>query len=310
MRMANFPGLPIKTYLTVGSYPLKYLKFGEDARFLVNDIDVICWEMDITCKYEKRDDYQASFEFEGKRIECLLADKQQSLQELLLEYHPHPCPELLFILVSGHINYPSSKFLHFIDTYTRLSKMVQMTPRIEELIKLHKKCTKERKGIRRSAPKLIGVTKEKFFDDKVVKYMVHDDIHQIVAHREYPMYHYMQKDHSKVECSRELWDGFTRTEKIMCVLEECYVIALERHIIPQIFEGTPGLSARKAFEWALMRVCTTLCSGWFRDFAVDNYYVIMSNRDVTYVDVFLKALDGIEREKETLKEMEELLVNS
>ena len=112
-----------------------------------------------------------------------------------------------------------------------------------------------------------------------------------MAHGEKPMFTKMQKDSNLVECSKELWDKFNSRQKMMCVLEEAYVIALERHMIPQIVDNLPGLSSHTAFEWALKRICTTLCSGFFREYAIMNYQNIMSNYDYNYVDKFLKKAE-------------------
>jgi hypothetical protein len=38
-----------------------------------------------------------------------------------------------------------------------------------------------------------------------------------------------------------------------------------------------------------MRICTTLCSGWFRQFATDNYLRIREYIDNNYVEKFLEA---------------------
>ena len=301
MALQEYVGLPIDRYITVGSYPLYYQSHGDDARFVVKDIDVICWEKDIKTPVTRKDDYQASFTDPktGLRVECLLADKHESLQALLKEYKTTNW-EVLYIMLAGHINYPSKKFDQYIQRYSTCKARIKITPKIEQLVALHKKSTKERKGVNKS-PKLVGVTKEKFFDDKVVKFVPHDDIHQMMAYKELPMYRYMQKDPNLVECSKELWDQFPIRDKIMAVLEECYVIALERHIIPQIFTGEPGMGSQTALFWALKRVCTTLCSGWFRDFATNNYIDITSNFDYGYVDGFLKEYKIYEKNKEDEK---------
>ncbi len=40
-----------------------------------------------------------------------------------------------------------------------------------------------------------------------------------------------------------------------------------------------------------MRICTTLCSGWFRQHACDNWTRIVSKIDMNYFDKFLQAVD-------------------
>ena len=65
---------------------------------------------------------------------------------------------------------------------------------------------------------------------------------------------------------KELWEKFTHQEKMMCVVEETTVIALERFLIP----GREKY-ATAAYMKALQKVCTSLTSGWFRDFTIWNW---------------------------------------
>jgi hypothetical protein len=44
------------------------------------------------------------------------------------------------------------------------------------------------------------------------------------------------------------------------------VIALERYLIPMISKNQEN-----SYKLALVRICTTLTKGWFRQFAIDNY---------------------------------------
>lgn len=287
--------LPISKYVIVGSYPLN-IRFSKD-------IDVICYQKDINIEVSG-DAWIQHFEWEGKRIECLIADEQESLQRIL-ENHTKNEPALiweLFAIKAGHINFPHRQWKKHIHDYHYLRNILGAVDRdilldkeLIDLIKLHKKCTQERLKIK--TPKLKGVTKEEFFDDFVTKYYIHDNIHKCMSHKEKPMYEYMQEDLTKVECSKKLWDEFTHLERMQCVLEECYVIALERHIIPAQKTGRAGLVDFLAFEWALMRVCTTLCSGWFRAFAVDNYYEIMNQCDTNFVRKFTENIGKYEMEE-------------
>lgn len=111
-------------------------------------------------------------------------------------------------------------------------------------------------------------TKNEFFDDFVVKKFDHDYLHEIVAYNDIPMYKRMQ-DLSKdsVWCIKDKWDQFTHQEKLHCIMEESTVIAFERFLIPKDYK----FGYQTAFILSLDKVCTTLTSGWFRDYAIDNY---------------------------------------
>ena len=92
-------------------------------------------------------------------------------------------------------------------------------------------------------------------------------------------------------CDKRLWTIFPYEDKCKCVLEEAYVIALERKILPMIFGAGKGYTSDEAFDWALMRICTTLCSGWFREFATKNYFIIKKLYNKDYVEKFLTAYE-------------------
>jgi hypothetical protein len=138
-------------------------------------------------------------------------------------------------------------------------------------------------------PTLKGMSKGDFFDDGIEKLYDHDNIHKAIAHKEFPMYTFMQNDGDEVECQKEMWDKFTLDEKIDTVLEECYVISLERFIVPGI-----DINRNIAFMTALYKTCTTLTSGWFREFAINHYYDIAKKYDHGYVKKFEKNITEYE----------------
>lgn len=112
-----------------------------------------------------------------------------------------------------------------------------------------------------------------FFDDSVKKVYDHDFLHELYAYGGVPMYtklKYSDKE-SSAWCEKELWDNLPLTYKLRCVAEETYVIATERYIIPNNYK----YSYKRAYFQALEKVCTTLTSGWFRDFAIDRYPLIV-----------------------------------
>ena len=159
-----------------------------------------------------------------------------------------------------------------------------------EFLKKRIKLTKEEYGDR--VPSL-NQSNEDFFDDKVEKHFEHDWIHEQMAHYDAPLYTRMKHDQSLAKCEKDLWICFSHEDKIKCVLEECYVIGLERFIVPRKLAGERHPPAPIAAEWALEKVCTTLCSGWFRDFAIDNHQEILESIDRSKIDTFIeKHLTG------------------
>jgi hypothetical protein len=100
----------------------------------------------------------------------------------------------------------------------------------------------------------------------VTRHIPHDDVHALVKYGDTPIYDQLKTDKSKAMVSKTLFAGAPYDLQIKCVKEEAMVIALERFLLP-------GLSSDPlmAYKFALVRICTTLTKGWFREFAIDNY---------------------------------------
>ena len=114
-----------------------------------------------------------------------------------------------------------------------------------------------------------------FFDDAVFKKYNHDYLHELFAYEDAPMYTKLQRDKSLAWCCQDLWYNLSYEQQLKCVAEEVYVIATERFMVPKEWEYPSKLAYMKAIQ----KVCTTLCSGWFRDFALDNYPSIIALYD-------------------------------
>lgn len=142
-------------------------------------------------------------------------------------------------------------------------------------------------------PKL-NQTVEDFFDDAVTKVFNHDFLHQLYAHHDKPLYTYMQSNPELAWCEKDKWQAFSFDDKIKCVQEEAYVIATERFIVPNNW----NYPHRLAYFNALKKICTTLCSGWFRDFAIDNHQVLCSSFDAQKVKSVVEYLQSLYNIKE------------
>ena len=112
---------------------------------------------------------------------------------------------------------------------------------------------------------------EDFFDDAVTKIYNHDWLHEVVAYYDKPLYTRLQKDATKAWCNAEMWYNLTHQDRVKCVAEETKVIAIERFLVPSGWTTNSKLAYMKALE----KVCATLCSGWFRDFAIDNFPIVL-----------------------------------
>lgn len=152
---------------------------------------------------------------------------------------------------------------------------------LSDWLKARKKWTYDYKH-----PKLEGgVSKADFFKDDGIRYVYdHDSIHRAVKHLDRPAYRFFQPDGEEVGTSKEDFFAQTRQVQLLAVLEESYVLSLERAIIP--FDLKTYDQRKKAFDTALEKVCTSITSGWFRKFAWDNFDEVNSLYNQEYVDRF------------------------
>lgn len=297
--------------LVVGSKALKY-RFPRLSRE-VKDVDIIAYEAQVTelqmqlCpeKIIKKPSIVTFYNIQNKNevfdrpnVEILLADNSESLkmyliyQKLKFGDDLFAASEILYSLKKSHINFPI-KFEKHIEDYTFLNAYFSGNDTLHKVTKINFIETEKRLG-KLNTPSL-NKSVDSFFDQskKFVKsYFVHDHIHQAVAHYEQPLYLRMQRDVTMAKCEKELWEKFTFDDKCKCVLEEAYVIALERKVLPVIYgDSTEWVSSDDALKWSLKRICTTLTSGWFRKFATDNYMFILKNYNKDYVTDFLSKVE-------------------
>lgn len=114
----------------------------------------------------------------------------------------------------------------------------------------------------------LDVSKDAFFADDGIPYEYdHDSLHEAVRILGKPAYTYFKPDDKEVYCSKEMFYQQSYNVQLLSVVEEAMVLTLERSLIPNKFNP----DADKMFCYALMKVCTSITSGWWRDFAWDNY---------------------------------------
>jgi hypothetical protein len=131
--------------------------------------------------------------------------------------------------------------------------------------------------------------KKEFFSDDGIKYVYdHDDIHRVVAEPLRPAYLSYSADGQEVFSSRELFEACDIETRLRGVFEETCVLALERSQIP--FRNK-NIDPRVSFEIALQKVCTSITSGWFREFAWEHFDTIRSMYNPRYVEKFFEQAD-------------------
>ena len=130
--------------------------------------------------------------------------------------------------------------------------------------------------------------KKEFFTDSVKYIYDHDSIHEAIKVGARPAYQAFKPDTCEVMCSREMFEELPLEQRLLAVYEESMVLALERSLIPYAFSVRP----RDAFEMALMKVCTSITSGWFREFAYEHYDEVL-NLFLKDKDVIFRFMEGL-----------------
>lgn len=93
----------------------------------------------------------------------------------------------------------------------------------------------------------------------------------------------------EVWCSRSKWDDLNEIDKLQCVIEESAILALERSIIPSLFLNNSFRGEQWAYEYALSKVCTSITSGFFREYAIEHWKQAILGRP-DYVAKFFQGL--------------------
>lgn len=149
---------------------------------------------------------------------------------------------------------------------------------------------KERQAIQYNykLPKL-NQSKETFFSgDGIVYEYDHDTIHEAVKFMSQPAYTYYAD--GEVWSSKEKFLQCTEDIKLFGVLEESLVLACERSQLA----FSPPPDARWSFEHALFKVCTSITSGFFREYAWENYDKVIDLYNKVGLDYVERVHKGIE----------------
>lgn len=128
-------------------------------------------------------------------------------------------------------------------------------------------------------PKL-DVTSKDFFNGDGVQYVYdHDEIHKIVAVESTPAYTKYMQEGEQVMTSKEKFFAVDQRTRLLGGLEESMVLALERSQVPHGLGKEGGPTDRWSFEMALMKVCSSITSGYFREFCWEHHSEIMAMYD-------------------------------
>lgn len=234
------------------------------------------------------------FEFakKGTNSEQFLSLVSEDSQSKETKLGTIPSLDMLFALKTSHRYLKDSPHFwkNLFDYHAMKKAGAKVRPEWSAWLKQREKETYTHK-----TPKLMGVNKKDFFNpNSGVNYLWdHDSIHEVFS-KKYtengdvlPAYRHYILPNSQVECSKDLFFNKCSEEiRLRGVLEESYVLAMERSQIP--FPGR--LAPKESFKIAFSKVCTSITSGWFREFAYDNALRVLSLYEDSYVDLFFDAV--------------------
>lgn len=256
------------TSVLIGSRALSYwnsnLKLKDDT-----DWDVISYENLEGCEIHNPDHLNNLQMLDFKSEDCIILPNGKncfvmSMLGLAIIKRSHLWRNLSF---QKHIT-----MYHKFGLAQALNESIRINESVRSTLSDRTKQTKEKYP--QKNPNLMQ-DKSDFFNDAVTKKYDHDYLHDLVAYYDKPLYSRMLKESNLAWCEKDKWNAFSEKDKLRCIAEETYVIAIERFMIPSNWKYPSKLAYMKALD----KVCTTLTSNWFRDKAIDEYPAIVNLYD-------------------------------
>lgn len=212
--------------------------------------------------------------------------KMDSATTITRDGHHVPSLNLLYALKLSHRYLKNSP--HFLKTMRHIRHMRTLGAVFPEAYRDWFK-KREQETYNYKHPNL-NQKKEGFFDvNRGVTYVYdHDSIHLAMAVDTKPAYSCFKPLNSEVRVSKAMFFALNKDVQLNSVLEESYVLALERSQVPFKGQVSPITSFKKALE----KCCTSIASGWWREFAWEHYEEVLALYDPGYVDRFWAAVDS------------------
>ena len=284
-----------------GSVALKH--WLKDESISPKDTDYFCYRVDCPFDLTKFEESICNFLYTDKtnKREVFIVDNCPPLQWVLKNNIDSTYMDLsnLLVLKNAHKHFYLGKykksFKHLID-YSRLLKCIFLSSKQKSISKEYNQWLIEWAYFNDSRllhfPKL-DKSKNQFFNDSVKYFAEHDYLHELAAIEDKPAYTKCLT--GEVMFSNKLFNQLDYQSKVNMVLEESFVLALERCLI-RMFKGEtylPAITPEEAFKYSLTRVSTNISSGAFRSFAADNFDIIFQqylNKYINYYKIIQRIL--------------------
>lgn len=196
-------------------------------------------------------------------------------------------PEILLALKLSHRYIKNSP--HFLKTMTDIWYLRNEGYVVPECLKEWVKI-RARETYDYGHPSLARSKNDFFANDGVGYCYDHDSLHESIKTFDVPAFNLIKLDGAEVYCSKEKFYEVSEAVRLATVLEEVEVLSLERSQIPNDFK----IDRKKSFDMAHSKVCTSISSGFWREFAWEHYQEVQAMYRDDYVDRFKKALtEGI-----------------
>jgi len=224
----------------------------------------------------KQTDTYCCYEYNDHMYEYYIAKDNNSTEQILRYCNAigdnvvmNASLEVLYMIKLSHRYLRNSP--HFIKTRGHIRDMEKFgatltCPELKRILAL-----REKETYNYTHP-VLDQSKETFFQDEVGYIYDHDTIHEAIAIMDAPAYKEYMKDGAEVMVDKEKFFALSEIKQLLGVYEETCVLALERCLIPFDYQPTP----KQAFVMALSKVCTSITSGWFREFAYQNFYKVIA----------------------------------
>ena len=248
--------------------------------------------------------FKEPYDDSAKIIEGEIAWKDSTTEWLMQYIHADPATDRDLYLSGDRMETPSLDVLYalkmshrflkdspaFLKTMRDIKTMRKMLGHSEILPELQEWYERRSKETYDYGHPNLHQTKGAFFNDDGIDYIWdHDTIHLTVARMDKPAYQFFKPEENDVMVSKDMWDKCDDEIRLNAVIEESCVLALERSQIPFGFVHDP----MKSYTMALEKVCTSITSGWFRDWAWEHYDEALEGVNQNYVDLFHEGVkDG------------------
>ncbi len=278
-------------YLVIGSSGMVTL-YPQSRASGIADIDMIC-TFDYFKKLVKSGNYRSSFiadahavmkpkdDPDAKIIDIDLALDNNSSMDILKYWYncdqtSRDYEQILATIKLSHRYKDSPSFEKtYYDLKTFVGDLKYVNRYIANLPKeLRDILVKREKETYENQSKIsLMKSKDEFFANDGVEYIHdHDMLHELVSILSVPAYKSFLMDGHDVYCDHAKFMQLDHTRKCHAVMEEAAVIALERGVFPFNKQSTiDSYEMSKLLCTALRKICTSLTSGWFREFAYENY---------------------------------------